>query len=67
MKQDKTKQRTKRLSKGEGDFGISGPSFELSKTGKIIGKILFWVIVGAIAFFFIKTGLWEYNYYKEKE
>ncbi len=33
----------------------------------IIGKVIWGIIFALLAFFFIKTAIWEYNYYNEKE
>ncbi len=39
----------------------------LSHIKKILGKVAFALFIALIAFFFIKTAVWEYYYYNEKE
>ncbi|MBR5389580.1 class F sortase [Candidatus Saccharibacteria bacterium] len=39
----------------------------IDHTKNIISKVIFGIIVALIAFFFVKTAVWEYYYYQEKE
>ena len=47
--------------------GDDDSKLKLSHTKSIIGNVFLALIIGALAFFCIKTAIWEYSYYSEKE
>ena len=44
-----------------------GGKMNIKKTKSIISKVLWGLLIAALAFFFGKTAIFEYNYYNEKE
>ena len=42
-------------------------ALKLNHTKSTVGKVILITFICLFAFFFIKTALWEYNYYNEKE
>ena len=49
------------------DKTFDSPDLKLSHTKTIVGNVILTIIFGALAVFCIKTALWEYSYYSEKE
>ncbi len=44
-----------------------GGGMNINKSRSLISKIIWGIIIAAIAFFFVRIAVWEYNYYREKE
>ena len=40
---------------------------DIKNSKKLIGRIVLGLVVFLLAVFFVRTAIWEYNYYKEKE
>ena len=71
-KEEKTKNndaRAQRLAKNIrlGKVRSDTNELEIDHTKNIISKVIFGIVVALIAFFFVKTAVWEYYYYQEKE
>ena len=49
------------------DRSFNSPDLKLNHTKTIIGNVFLTIILGALAIFCVKTAIWEYSYYSEKE
>ncbi len=49
------------------EASAEGATLDLDRSRKIFSRIVLGLVVFVLTFFFARTAIWEYNYYKEKE
>ncbi|MBR3319172.1 class F sortase [Candidatus Saccharibacteria bacterium] len=67
MKKNSKKSKRQNIEPRLDDKSFDSPDLKLNHTKTIVGNIILALILGALALFCIKTAIWEYSYYSEKE